>query len=77
MQYKILMPLEAKKEYVRTKDERTDKRIYEPNWDFIVIFWILGLRTNQNKTLKSNLEQQFTEAAVYYGDKECFIRSKG
>ena len=38
-------------------------KAYEPKWDFIVIFWISGLRTNQNKIFKSylqTLKQQFT-----------------
>ena len=58
------MPWEAKKEYVRTKYQRADKTIYEPNWDFIVAFWILWLRSNQSKTFKSH--QEGTEATFYY-----------
>ena len=57
------MSWKAKKEYAHVKYERADQRIYEPKWDFIIIFWILELRTNQNKIFKSYLEaprQQFT-----------------
>ena len=75
VQCKMLMPWEAKKEYLQIKYQRADKRIYEPDWNFIFTFWIMGLRTNQNKTFKSH--QEGTNAAVYYGHKEFFIRSKG
>ena len=62
------MPWEAKKEHVWAKYQTADKRIYEPNWYFIVAFWILGLLTKQNKTFKSHLEGN--EAAGYYGHKK-------
>ena len=39
------------------------------------LFEYWGLWTNQNKIFKSHLEG--TEAAVYCGHKEFFIRSKG
>ena len=47
--------------------------IYGPNWDFIVAFWVLGLRTNQNKTFRSHPEG--IEALVYYGHKEFIVSS--
>ena len=63
------MPLKAKKEYVRAKYQRAaEQRIYEPKWEFIVVFWILALWTNQNKTFKSHLEGN--EAALCYGYKQ-------
>ena len=65
----------AKKEYVQTKYQRADKRMYELNRDLAVAFWILGLRTNQSKTFKNH--QEGTEAAICYGHKEYFIRNKG
>ena len=34
----------AKKEYVRAKYKRADQWIYEPKLEFIVIFWILGIK---------------------------------
>ena len=71
---KFLIPWEAKKEYVRTKYQRADKRIYKPNWDFIVAFWIMGLRTNQNKTSKSHLEG--TEAQFTMGKKNFLLEAK-
>ena len=37
------MPYKAKKKYIHAKYQRADERIYKLNWDFIVIFWILGL----------------------------------
>ena len=67
------MPWKAKKEYMRTKYESTEKRIYESNWDSIVAFWIVGLRTNHNKTFKCHLEG--TEAAVYYGYKKFSVEA--
>ena len=62
MQCEILIPWKAKKEYVRAKYQRADQTIYEPKWDFIVIFWILGLRTADKifEIYLETLRQQFT-----------------
>ena len=51
--------------------EYMDQIIYGPNWDLIVAFWVLGLRTNQNKTFRSH--SGGIEALVYYGHKEFII----